>query len=173
VIGVLFIAGASLIHLGLKHKKEKQLMIGLFLNLCFVTSVINVIIPKAEQYTQGAAIAFYQTCAEHDCYVETHAFKSYAYIFYSKREPKHFQNREQQKFIKDQLDLMVTEGHSRIKSFSTANQLWLEHGIVDKPAYVVVKIDHEKDLLKLPDAHKLYDLNGYSFFVRMPAKSDK
>lgn len=173
LIGISFIIGAILIHHSLKNKNLKQMSFGLIFNLLFIVGVINVIIPKAEMYTQGAAIAFYEEAAKHDCNIETHAFKSYAYIFYSQRRPEDYQDPEQKRYIEEQLDVMVSEGHSRIKSFSTANQLWMEHGIINKPSYVVVKIGQEKQMLPLKNIHKLYDQNGYSFFVRMPEKSAK
>jgi hypothetical protein len=72
-----------------------------------------LIVPKAEQYTQRAAIDFYQSLKNKDCYVETIGFKSYAYLFYSeKKKPVNLKS----------LDLN-----------------WLLKGEIDKPVYFVSK----------------------------------
>jgi hypothetical protein len=134
---------------------------------------ILVIVPKIEQYSQQAAIEFYKTCAKETCYVETHGFKSYAYLFYSDRKQSDYVNADQVAFINKQLDLMESEGYSRIMSFGVANQLWMEHGRLDRPAYIVVKTKDEQELSKLDQLRKLYQKNGFSFFVRTPLPTDK
>jgi 4-amino-4-deoxy-L-arabinose transferase-like glycosyltransferase len=164
----LFIAAALLIYHGIGAKKLRLVYTGIVLQLAFVWLAIALIIPKVEMYTQHAAITFYKSCARHHCYVETHGFKSYAYLFYSERKPSDYVNEDQKAYIAMQLEQMVSEGHSRLTSFSTANLLWMEHGKIDRPAYIVVKTPAEKELLDHPEMSKLYERNGYSFFVRMP-----
>jgi len=171
--GILFAIGAWIMYQGIVRKKEKQLFLGIALNLIFIILTINTLVPKIDLYTQRAAIDFYKACARNPCYIETHGFKSYAYLFYSNRKPSDYQNPEQKKFIESQLDLMVSEGHSRVTSYAVSNQLWMEHGIIDRPAYIVIKCDKEHEMLITPGMQKLYELNGFSFFVRMPAKTDK
>jgi 4-amino-4-deoxy-L-arabinose transferase-like glycosyltransferase len=168
LIGIVFLAGAYLIYQGLKNSNSKTLVSGLAINLLFITLTIYLIVPKVELYTQRSAIGFYKACAQHDCEIETHGFKSYAYLFYSNRKPSDYSNAEQKRFIEQQLNLMVSEGHSRIMSYAVANQLWMEYGTIHRPAYIVIKTTSEKELLGIKDMSKLYDLNGYSFFVRMP-----
>lgn len=169
LIGLVFFAGAFLVHRAIRQKKQRFLYAGLFVNLVFIYLAIAVIIPKVERYSQHAAIEFYKVCAKQKCYVETHGFKSYAYLFYSQRRPEDYTNPDQIAYIERQLDVMVSEGHSRFKSYATCNMLWLENGKIDRPTYLVTKTKDEAELLKKQDMHKLYQENGFSFFVRLPA----
>lgn len=170
LIGLVFLLASALIFIALHRQKIKLFYYGLGLNLFFIYMAIAVIIPKVEQYSQDAAIEFYKVCSKQKCYVETHGFKSYAYLFYSNRKKEDYINPDQIKYINNQLDVMELEGHSRIKSYATANLLWMENGKIDRPAYIVIKTKDEAELLKKPDMMKLYAKNGFSFFVRMPAK---
>lgn len=170
LIGVVFLFGSLLVYRAIRLKKTKFLYAGLVTNLCFIYMAIAVIIPKVERYSQHSAIEFYKACSQQNCYVETHGFKSYAYLFYSNRKPGDYTNPDQVQFIERQLDLMVSEGHSRIKSYATSNMLWMENGKLDRPAYIVVKTKEEQELLKKQGMMKLYDENGFSFFVRMPVR---
>jgi 4-amino-4-deoxy-L-arabinose transferase-like glycosyltransferase len=165
---LLFLAGAVFVYLAVTKGKARWFIYGLILQLCFSWLAIALIIPKVEQYTQRAAIDFYRSCARRNCYVETHAFRSYAYLFYSDRKPSDYVNPDQLAYIENQLDVMVGEGHSRLTSFGIANLLWMEHGRIDRPAFIVAKSTHEADVNAVPGMKLLYRRNGYCFFVRMP-----
>ena len=143
---------------------------GLVFQLVFIYTAIAVIIPKVEQYTQHAAISFYTVCSRYNCYVETHGFKSYAYLFYSQRKQSDYVNPDQVAYIERQLDDMEQEGHSRLTSYSTANVLWMENGKIDRPAFIAAKTKESGELLARSDIKLLYTRNGFSFFVRMPAR---
>lgn len=173
LLGPLFLVATILIYTGLHKENKNKLYVGLVLNLAFISLFITLVIPKIEAYTQHAAIEFYKERAKENCYVETHGFKSYAYLFYSNRLAKDYTNADQKVFIENQLDLMVKEGHSRLTSFSTSNLLWMEHGKIDRPAYIVIKTKDEKNISELPGLNKLYQKNGFSFFLRLPPKTDK
>lgn len=164
----LFLAGVLFLYKGLLAKKRQTVQNGLVATTLFIAGAIYWVTPLIATYSQDAAIAFYKAAAKQDCYLETYKFKSYAYLFYGQRQPYHYQNTEQQRAIAKQLDLMEKEGHSRLESYATANAIWMVYGEIDKPAYLVSKIGHEDELLKLGDIHKLYDQNGFSFFVRLP-----
>jgi 4-amino-4-deoxy-L-arabinose transferase-like glycosyltransferase len=169
MIGLVFLAGSFMLYYAINTHKLKWLYYGLFVNLTFIVLAINVIVPKIELYTQHATIEFYKACATHKCYVETHGFKSYAYLFYSNRTKNdYYQTPDQHTFIENQLDAMEKEGHSRIQSFAISNQLWMEFGEIDRPAYIVIKTPQEQELRGMGDITKLYQKNGYSFYVRMP-----
>jgi hypothetical protein len=170
VIGLIFFTSAWLIFKAIQTNKIKLLYLGITLNLVFICLAILIVVPKVEQYTQHATIEFYKTCAKQKCYVETHGFKSYAYLFYSARQPDDYTNPDQVAYINKQLDLMESEGHSRFTSFPTSNLLWMENGKIDRPAYIVVKNINESELKGILTLKKLYSKNGFSFYVRMPAK---
>jgi hypothetical protein len=170
LLGPLFLLASLLVYLALHRQKIRLMYYGLALQLGFIYLAIAVIIPKVEQYSQHAAIEFYKACARHHCYVETHGFKSYAYIFYSQRRPGDYNNPDQVAYIERQLDKMEAEGHSRLTSYSTANLLWMENGKIDRPAFIAIKTKQEGELLAMPELKKLYVSNGFSFFVRMPVR---
>jgi hypothetical protein len=172
LIGLLFLAAAIFLYSGIIKKQPRLVYSGIILQLTVVYLAIAVIIPKVELYSQHAAISFYKACAKQHCHVETHGFKSYAYLFYSNRKKEDFTNPYQLDYIAKQLDIMEGQGHSRLSSFATANLLWMEYGRIDRPAYFVAKITQEKEILVIPGITKLYDENGYSFFVRMPASDN-
>ena len=173
IIGLVFLAGSFLIYTALSQHKIRLFYYGLVLNLVFITASILVIVPKIEEYTQHAAIEFYKKCALEKCYVETHNFKSYAYLFYSDRKPNDYTNPKQVDYTDKQLDLMESDGYSRIKNYSIANLLWMEHGEIDRPTYIVCKTKDEEEVGSLTQIHKLYRKNGFSFFVRTPLPTDK
>ncbi|MEO6303671.1 MAG: glycosyltransferase family 39 protein [Bacteroidia bacterium] len=170
LIALLFLIAAVLIYMAINKHKIKLLYYGLAFNLLFIYTTIAVIIPKVELYSQHAAIEFYKACGKHDCYVETHGFKSYAYLFYSDRRPEDYANKEQNKSINQTLDDLEKQGQSRLSTFSLANLNWMEHYPIDKPAYIVAKNQFEAELLLNPELKKLYSKNGFCFFVKMPAK---
>jgi hypothetical protein len=171
VLAPLALLASWLLFTGINKQNIRTVYLGILINLCFIYLAIALIIPKVELYSQHAAIEFYRASAKQHCYVETHGFKSYAYLFYSNRKPNDYINPDQRAFIEKQLDVMVEQGHSRLSSFATANLLWMEYGVIDRPAYIVIKTPQENELLNNPDFRLLYRKNGFSFFVRMPASA--
>ena len=170
LLALLFLAGSVMVYKSIKKENRRLLYSGLFTQLVFVWLAIALIIPKVELYSQHAAVAFYKACAQQNCYVETHGFKSYAYVFYSKRQPQDFQNPDQQQHVEKLLDDLEMQGWSKFSAFPLAHLNWIEYGRIDRPAYVVIKTPAEQELLNHSGMKKLYQLNGYSFFVRMPDK---
>ncbi|MBA2612911.1 MAG: glycosyltransferase family 39 protein [Bacteroidetes bacterium] len=170
LIAFMFLLGAIFIYIAINKHKIKLLIYGLLFNLLFICLTINVIVPKVEQYTQHAAIEFYKACSKHDCYIETHGFKSYAYLFYSNRTPKDYSNKEQIRITHDMLDIWEKQGMSRLVSFPLANSYWMENYPVDKPAYIVTRSEYEAELRLNPELKELYSKNGFCFFVKMPVK---
>ncbi|MCC6373097.1 MAG: glycosyltransferase family 39 protein [Bacteroidia bacterium] len=166
LIGLLLLAAGILVYRGIAKNKFKQVLAGLSLNVLFICFAIAIVVPRIELYSQHAAIEFYQQRAKEHCYVETHGFKSYAYLFYSNRKPTDYTNPDQMAYIEDMLNTMEKEGHSRLTSYSTANLFWMENGRVDRPTYIVVKSSQEKDIIEKPVFTKLYQKNGFCFYKR-------
>ena len=168
---LIFMMGSCvLIYRAIKKHHYFMLYSGLSAQVIFIFLAILIYIPKVEQYTQHAAIEFYKANANSDCYIETHGFKSYAQLFYSNRKPGDYENKNQKEYIKNQLNVMEKEGHSRFSSYSTANLFWMEVGDIDRPAYVVVKTPQEDEVNNRKEFQKLYEKNGYTFLVRLPKK---
>jgi 4-amino-4-deoxy-L-arabinose transferase-like glycosyltransferase len=173
LIVLAFLIGAILVFIAVNKHKIKLLYYGFVFNLVFIYLTIAVIIPKVELYTQHAAIEFYKASASTNCYLETSGFKSYAYLFYSNRKPSDYQNKSQNLVIEEMLDVWEKQGHSRLTSYAMANLYWMEHGQIDKPAFIISKTTSDKDVSNNPELKKLYSKNGFSFFVRMPPKPAK
>lgn len=99
--------------------------------------------PKIEQYTQAPMIRFYQQMEGKNVYAEPIGFKSYAQYFYFNLPPNH-----------------------RPPHYSDE---WLLTGAIDKPAYLITKINRTKLVTdKAPDAQLLKTEGGFAFFERKP-----
>ncbi|MGP8216473.1 MAG: ArnT family glycosyltransferase [Bacteroidia bacterium] len=115
-----------------------------FIGTLITTNIALIVIaPKIEQYTQGAAIEFYQNLQGKDVYVTTLGFKSYAQYFYTDEQPWK--------------DVRCTDNN------------WLLTGNIDKPAYFVCKVNSDEEKIKdSPGIKELYRKNGFVFFERVP-----
>ncbi len=109
----------------------------LFVVLTLFTSIRNI-----EGYSQRAAIEFYEARQGEDCYVQPVGFKSYAHLFYTRKEP-------------------VTNPDS-------FDQEWLLFGPIDKPAYFVTRIGKEDRFGKYSDIREIGRKNGFIFYKREP-----
>ena len=110
--------------------------------LVFIYSGVFFITPPIERYSQNAAIEFYQSKRESDCYIYP-LFKSYAHYFYSNRQPQN----------------------------NNAEKVFLQQGRIDKPVYFVIRNHWNNEanfLQETLNAEKLYERNGFIFYVRYP-----
>ncbi len=145
-IGLLLIVGVGVMLFYIKRKNIATGVIGIFIiSLITINLAALIVAPKIEQYSQGAAIEFYQYLKNEDCYVETLGYKSYANLFYTnKREPLN----------KNSYDMD-----------------WLKLGPIDKTVYIVCKItDAEESKTRYPELKEIYRKNGFVFYVRKPKK---
>ena len=127
----------------LRKNLQKSLLFLFFGSLFFVSMGMFFITPQVEKYSQHAAIEFYRSKQNEDCYIYPTS-KSYAHYFYSNRMPVN----------------------------NSADALWLQTGDIDKPCYFVVKsITRHRQAFEeaCPDAVLLYEKNGFLFYVRYPA----
>lgn len=128
-------------------KNNRQKIIGIFVSTLLFTNISMIaIVPKVEQYSQNAAITFFSSLADKDCYVDTYGYKSYAVYFYTKK--KEPQNK---------------------KSY---NKDWLLKGDIDKPVYIICKNTTAVAFSKRYSwFKKIGEKNGFVFFLRK-AKTD-
>lgn len=110
----------------------------------FVMLTLIFFIGKIEQYSQGAAIAFFEDLKGKDVYVVTKGYKSYAHLYYTDKPP-------------------VTNP----KSWDIN---WLLHGDIDKDLYLSTKINKVKDLEGVKDLRKIGEKNGFVFYKRDKVK---
>jgi len=105
-----------------------------------------VFIGRIEGYTQRAALDFYRSKSQEDCYVHPLGFKSYAHLFYSDKQPQ-----------------------VNMKSY---DKDWLVSGNIDKPAYFVYKVKKKAEYqVKYPMLTVLYEKNGFIFAARYPEEN--
>lgn len=131
---VLFIVGAS--------RNIRRALVGLFLlSMIAINLLINLITPKVEPYSQGAAIEFYKSKQGEAAVVEPLRFKSYAHLFYTRRQPQ---------FTRSVAD--------SIRQFNSHPEI---------PVYYVGKIQNrEENERDMPYLEKLYEKNGFVFYRR-------
>jgi 4-amino-4-deoxy-L-arabinose transferase-like glycosyltransferase len=107
-----------------------------------VASAILLLPSNIEQYSQNAAIRFYQDHAQEDCYIITYHFKSYAHLFYAqKRRPEH----------------------------PSSDDYLMEHD-KPKPVYIIAKVNQIGELKQEADVTELYQKNGFAFFKKRNQK---
>lgn len=109
----------------------------------FVSLLLVMVVCNIEQYTQGAVIRFYESKAAEDCYIRTIGFKSYAHLYYGKKQDP--------------------GPDKTIDSYEN-----MARGPVNKKSYFVAKITNLDELPALPEVHELYRENGFVFFERIP-----
>jgi 4-amino-4-deoxy-L-arabinose transferase-like glycosyltransferase len=102
-----------------------------------------ILVPKIERYSQGAAIDFFISKRGEDCYVNVLGYKSYAQLFYTRKEKPTNKN-----------------------SYS---EEWLLTGNIDKPVYFVSRVDRINNYSKYTELKELYRKNGFVFLKRDPA----
>ncbi|MFW5774457.1 MAG: hypothetical protein ACOCWD_07225, partial [Tangfeifania sp.] len=139
--GVLFLIAIILIFTLIK--KSNPLKRAIFLwgtTLLFTLSVILVLVPRIEKYSQNALIEFFKSKAGEDVYLKNLYFKSYATYFYGETQPP-----ENDKFY---------------------NTDWLLTGDIDKDVYFVTKIHRAHNLEKYEDVKEIGRKNGFVFYLR-------
>lgn len=139
-----------------RHVRKSIILLCIVQVLMIQVAVIHFT-PKIEAYSQRAAIEFFQSLAGKDVYVHPLGYKSYAHLFYSRKQAS--SNPSYYRLVRSDV------GASTIIE---ANESWLLSGKIDKPAYFICKINDAEHWSALPQLKKLGAKNGFVFFVRMP-----
>ncbi len=106
----------------------------------FVMLTLIFFIKRIEGYSQRAAIEFFESKVGEDAYFMTHAYKSYAQYFYTRKQPSANENAYQQE--------------------------WLLNGPIDKDLYIVMKNYKAKELSDRADIEVVGEKNGFVFLKR-------
>jgi hypothetical protein len=127
--------------------KRNQILRGMYLlfigTALFVFFGLSFFIGRAEAYIQRSAVDYYKSIAGQDVYVSTFGFKSYAQYYYTKIEKS-----------------SIPPGK---------NVQWLLDGAIDKPAYILTKLDKLHKLKSYTDLTELGRKGGFVFLVRESA----
>ncbi|MBX2979862.1 MAG: glycosyltransferase family 39 protein [Flavobacteriales bacterium] len=105
----------------------------------FVTVTLFFFINRIEGYSQSAAVEFFESKADEQCWLMTKGYKSYVPQFYGRvREAK-------------------------------PDEATLWHGPIDRPVYLSCKVTHIEEVEALGTFDELYRKNGFVFFKREPS----
>ena len=141
--GILFlvglIIGAVFIY---RNKFRLGLIVICIACILLIQSILTFFVPNIEQYTQHAAIEFFKSLKEKDVYVKPLGYKSYAPYFYAEVKPYSNKN--------------------------AYNDDWMIHGKIDKPVYLVTRIDRKQEVLEKYGSKLiiLYEKNGFVFMTK-------
>jgi hypothetical protein len=113
----------------------------------FVPITLFFFIHNIEGYSQRAAVEFFEARAKdtangHPSYVKNRNYRSYAQLFYSRKQPP--------------------------TDPSAYDEEWLFHGAIDRPVYLVAKITSEEDVGSIGTFVEMYRKNGFIFYRRDP-----
>ena len=110
----------------------------------FLTLTLFLFIGKIESYSQRAAVNFMESLQGKDIYINTHGYKSYAKLFYTRKPGSAGPN--------------------------DGDKFFMFRGNIDKDVYVVTKIHKTESLEELPDMEKIGEENGFVFYRRRAKK---
>jgi hypothetical protein len=142
LFGVIYFA--TIVGVVIVWKKRKLLAVRI---LFFATAILlfvygAVVVPKIEGYTQRTVIDFYTSKRGQDVYVWPIGFKSYAQFFYFKKPTG--------------------------VRLEASNEEWLLNGPVDKPTFLISRIDRAEQFRNHPNLELIKEENGFVFFRRKP-----
>ncbi|MDR0296367.1 MAG: glycosyltransferase family 39 protein [Prevotellaceae bacterium] len=149
LIGVLLIA-ATIYFCWKINSKRSLTMFGILLGstLFYIFSIMLLVVPNVEKYTQNAMIEFLKSKADEDCYFLPIHY-SYAHYFYGNIQYK-----------------MPNQDND-------AERQQAMNGTIDKPCYFILRNterNNEQFLTNASEAQRLYDKNGFVFYVGYPAE---
>ena len=113
----------------------------------FVMLTLIFFIKRIEGYSQRAAIEFFESKKEEDCYVVSHGYKTYANLFYGEKQPV-----EKEVAMNDK----------------AAWKQWCLTGPIDKDVYVITKIHRVPEIENIEGLTEVYNKNGFVVFKRSP-----
>lgn len=143
--GLLFLIAIVFIFTRIKRTEPLKRAVYLWgTTLIFTLSVILLLVPRIEKYSQNALIEFFKSKAGQDVYLKNIHFKSYATWFYGQTQPP-----SNPDFYNDE---------------------WLLTGDIDKDVHFVTKIHRAPLMEKYDDIEETGRKNGFVFYVRRAKK---
>ena len=169
IFGILFL---SILIIGFiyNNSEGKGIKIWLIGNAVFLLELGIFVVPKVENHVQGSIINFYKGLQGKDIYIETVGFKSYAHYYYTqKSNPKKSEGLHKETFeycVQQGIDTIGQLSESQRGLVNSFKKQWFLKGEIDKPVYLVYKINHNEDM----DTNRLFKLvmnkGGYKVFKR-------
>lgn len=140
--GILYFAGIVTALLLMRRHFIRGMVVLCVTQVLIIQIAVLHFTPKIEAYSQRAAIEFFKGLEGKDVYVHVLGYKSYAQLFYTKKEkPTNPKSYEEQ---------------------------WLLSGAIDKPVYFICKVTSADQYRSVPGMLDLGSRNGFTFFKRNP-----
>jgi hypothetical protein len=157
LIGAAYLAAIVVAGTMLRKKFRRGMLLLCAAQIIAIQVAVLHFTPKVEAYSQRAAIEFFESLAGKDVYVHPLGYKSYAHLFYSRKQP----GTNPRYYHQVRSDVGAS-------SVVEVNEDWLLRGNIDKPAYFICKISDADHWRALPQLHEIGARNGFVFFVREP-----
>ncbi len=169
LIGILFLAaiitGTALLYRQKLQNGFATLLIGTTISLQLF---LYVVVPKVEQYSQGAAIKFWESLQEKDAYVQPLGYDTYAHYYYARIRPWDTMAPDLKRFYDAEV-----EGYKQRAPTDWFDHLlrdWLLEGKIDKPVFFCCHISKAAEYAKRTDLLRIGQDGGFVFFMREPKK---
>jgi hypothetical protein len=171
LIGIVFMGLSHFSLAKIKTGSFKFIYVLFLASLVAISSLLMIVVPKIEQYSQRAAIEFYKQCAKHGYNVETIGLKSYATLFYGELDATFKNDVSFKNYIELNREELNTQHINIEVSYGLIRTHWLMDGYGKKPACFVAKINDEEVVKRdCPFLQELYRQNGFIFYMRKLGK---
>lgn len=171
LIGVIFLVISFISIYKIGKQRYNFIYVLFFGSLFTIYSLLMVIVPKIEQYSQHTTIEFYKMCARNNYCVESLGYKSYASLFYGEFKPEYRQYEDLQRYIKAHEQEYKERDLDIAVSFGYVYTNWLVEGNISKiSCFVAKKQEYEKTIKFHTELKLLYEENGFCYFVRFPMR---
>ena len=142
------------------YKRQQKIKEAIILSFggtaVYIFLTLAFFIVKIESVSQAAAIRFFEEQAGKESYIIASGYRSYAPLFYSKKQPPANFDPER----------VIEAFDPSFKSARESNEDWLFRGEVDKPVFVVTKIPRQERLEKERTLVRIKEENGFLLYER-------
>ena len=156
--GIIYLIGIWICCFTMRRHFAKSMLVLCMLQLMIIQVTVLHFTPKIEAFTQRAAIDFYKQFEGKDVYVQVLDYKSYAHLFYTQKQPSLNPLYNKKVWYK-------SSPTDSVFGFEP-NLEWLISGNIDKPVYLVCKIQDAAKYRARPTLHEISSKNGFVFFER-------
>jgi 4-amino-4-deoxy-L-arabinose transferase-like glycosyltransferase len=151
--GIAYLAGIWVGITLLKKQFWNGLMIIAAIQIIIIQITVLHFTPKIEAISQRAAINFYEGFEGTNVYVHSLGFKSYANLFYTKKQAINAPAYQSIRIDKQGKEVQPE-----------ANEKWLLSGRADKPVYFICKVQDSSKYVNTPLLTMIGSSNGFVFF---------
>ena len=172
VPGVLLLIVLVVFVLNLFRHKPVQTFGALLMGNVLVIWMLSVSFTgKIEQHTQGAAIKFFESVKQENCYIFNAGYKTYAHYFYAATRPMKFMdglNLLNEKYYRQKHKTSYLQLSEAEKAeLDDMQKHWLINGVVDRNVYFIVKSDDREDIPEFKNLKEIHNQNGFVVYKRI------